>query len=119
MSRQAAELRALSDGDLQERLEETHRQLFTLRFQVATRQAANHRALRDARRRIGRIRTLQRERELSVEVSSTAAAPVAAAPVTDTPADEAKPKRTRAKAQADAPAKDATPKRTRAKKQEG
>ena len=115
MSRQAVELRALSDGDLQEHLEETHRQLFTLRFQVATRQAANHRALRDARRRIARIRTLQRERDLAVEVIDAEEAPVA-----DAPADEAKPKRTRAKkAETNATAEDAKPKRRRAKTQEG
>ncbi|HWO93894.1 MAG TPA: 50S ribosomal protein L29 [Dehalococcoidia bacterium] len=67
MTRKADELRSLSDEDLAKRLEESYRQLFTLRFQVATRQLGNHRALRDTRRRIARIKTLQRERELAAQ----------------------------------------------------
>jgi large subunit ribosomal protein L29 len=65
MNRAAAELRALSDADLDKQLEETERQLFTLRFQVVTRQTANHRALRETKRRIARLKTLRHERELA------------------------------------------------------
>ncbi len=64
-NRKADELRALSDEDLAKNLEEVHRQVFTLRLQVATRQASNHRALRWAKRRIIRIKTIQREREIA------------------------------------------------------
>ncbi len=62
MSSATSQLRALSDQDLADQLEDTHRQLFSLRVQVATRQTASHRALRATRRKIARIKTLQHER---------------------------------------------------------
>ncbi len=65
MSRQAAELRALNEADLAKEMEEAYRSLFTLRFQVATRQTGNHRTLRATRRKIARIKTLQQERQLA------------------------------------------------------
>lgn len=65
MNSKAEELRAMSDDALAKTLEETHRQIFSLRLQVATRQTANHRELRWAKRRVQRIRTIQRERELA------------------------------------------------------
>ena len=61
---QAEELRDLSDGDLLEDLDETYRQLFTARLQLSTRQLANTSLQRKVRRRIARIKTIQREREL-------------------------------------------------------
>ena len=64
MNHQAEELRALPDGDLAHQLEETHKELFTLRFRLATRQMANSSELRKVRRKIARIMTLVREREL-------------------------------------------------------
>jgi large subunit ribosomal protein L29 len=45
-------------------LEETYRQLFTLRLQVATRQLQNVKEIGKAKRKIARIKTLQRQREL-------------------------------------------------------
>ena len=62
---QITELRGLSDDDLAKELEEAHRQLFTGRLQLATRQQANTSLPRKVRRRIARIKTLQRERELA------------------------------------------------------
>lgn len=59
------ELRSLSDQDLARRLEETYRQLFTLRLKLSTRQHANHRELPKVRHQIARIKTFQRERELA------------------------------------------------------
>lgn len=64
MNSLAEELRALSDGDLGHQLEEAHKELFTLRFRLATRQMANTSELRKARRKVARIITLIREREL-------------------------------------------------------
>lgn len=58
------ELRALSDADLGKELEEAHRQLFTVRLQLSTRQLANTSQPRKIRRKIARIKTIQREREL-------------------------------------------------------
>ncbi len=65
MARQKAEeLRRLNDAQLDEQINEAYRALFTLRFQHASRQLQNYRELRNARRRIARLRTLKRERQL-------------------------------------------------------
>lgn len=65
MAEQKAEsLRRLDDAQLNEQINEAYRAMFTLRFQHASRQLVNYRELRNARRRIARLRTLKREREL-------------------------------------------------------
>jgi large subunit ribosomal protein L29 len=65
MARQKAEeLRRLDDVQLDEQINEAYRAMFTLRFQHASRQLQNYRELRNARRRIARLRTLKRERQL-------------------------------------------------------
>jgi large subunit ribosomal protein L29 len=65
MARQKAEeLRRLNDAQLDEQINEAYRALFTLRFQHASRQLQNYRELRNARRRIARLRTLKRESQL-------------------------------------------------------
>ena len=61
------DLRAMSDADLRNELEETLRALFNLRFQAATRQLADVSQVRGARRRVARIKTLLHERELLAE----------------------------------------------------
>ncbi len=58
------ELRELSDADLAKQLDDTYRQLFTTRLQLSTRQLANTSLQRKVRRRVARIKTVQREREL-------------------------------------------------------
>jgi large subunit ribosomal protein L29 len=58
-------LRALSDHDLAQNLEEAYRQLFSLNLKLSTRQVANHRELPRVRHQIARIKTVQRERELA------------------------------------------------------
>jgi len=63
-SQEMDELRHKSDEDLAKELEETHRQLFTVRLQVSTRQLANTSQPRRTRQRLARIKTIQREREL-------------------------------------------------------
>jgi large subunit ribosomal protein L29 len=65
------ELRNLSDDDLAKELEETHRQLFTTRLQVTTRQLANTSLPRKIRQRLARIKTIQRERELVAQQTGT------------------------------------------------
>ena len=45
-------------------LEDSYRQLFTLRLQVATRQLNNTSEIMRTRRKIAQIKTLQRQREL-------------------------------------------------------
>jgi large subunit ribosomal protein L29 len=50
-------------------LHELHEELFKLRFQFATRQLTNTARIRTVRRDIARLRTLQRQRELTVASS--------------------------------------------------
>jgi large subunit ribosomal protein L29 len=61
----AEDLRVLSDDELAKQVEEAHRELFNLRFRLATKQLANHREVRSVRKRIARLKTIMRERELS------------------------------------------------------
>ena len=62
---QAEEIYAMTPEQLQQALEDAHRQLFTLRFQHATRQLANTSELQRVRRQIARLKTIQRQRELA------------------------------------------------------
>ena len=62
----ASEIRALSNEELSTRLTEAHEELFNLRFRLATRQLGNHREIPRVKRRIARIETILRERELGV-----------------------------------------------------
>ena len=64
MNQKAEELRALDDGELLRALDETHHELFNLRFGLATRQQANTAELAKVRRKIARVLTIAREREL-------------------------------------------------------
>lgn len=64
MNRKTSELRDLSDVELANKLNETHRELFNLRFQHVTRQLANYKRLEEVRHDIARIKTILREREL-------------------------------------------------------
>jgi large subunit ribosomal protein L29 len=67
------ELRSHSDEDLAKELEEAYRQLFTVRLQLSTRQLSNTAEARKVRRRIGRIKTIQREREFVASYEAAAA----------------------------------------------
>jgi large subunit ribosomal protein L29 len=58
------ELLEMSDEDLAQELDEVHRQLFTARLQVSTRQLANTSLPRKLRRRIAQIKTIQQQRTL-------------------------------------------------------
>ncbi|MBW3606210.1 MAG: 50S ribosomal protein L29 [Actinobacteria bacterium] len=59
------ELRELSDVELIEQHDELKQELFNLRFQLATGQLGNPTLLKQARRDIARVLTVQRERELA------------------------------------------------------
>lgn len=60
------EVRSLGDGELLKRLGEARQEFFNLRLRVATRQLANHRELPKVRKRIARIETVIRQRELGI-----------------------------------------------------
>jgi len=59
-----SEIRALNNEELSKKLEEAHEELFNLRFRLATRQLGNHREIPRVKKRIARIKTILREREL-------------------------------------------------------
>ena len=60
------EYRDLDTGELNRQLEETHQELFNLRFRLATKQLVNHREVRRVKKKIARLKTLIRERELDI-----------------------------------------------------
>jgi len=60
------EIRALSPEQLAKQLEEAHQELFNLRFRGATRQLVNHREIPRVKRKIARLKTIMRERELGI-----------------------------------------------------
>ena len=59
-----AEMRLLGDHELVERLGEARRELFNLRFQMATGQLDNSARLGLVRKDIARLSTFMREREI-------------------------------------------------------
>lgn len=60
----AEEFRRLDEARLDHEINEAYRALFTLRFQHASRQLENYRELRNAKRKIARLRTVKRERQI-------------------------------------------------------
>lgn len=63
-----SELRSKTDAELLNQLDDAYQELFNLRFQRATGKLTNTARMREVRRQIARIKTLQRERELAGEV---------------------------------------------------
>ena len=59
------DIRALGDSELDEELEETLRSLMNLRFRAATMQLADVTEIKRSRRRVAKIKTVIRERELA------------------------------------------------------
>ena len=59
----ARDLRDMTDEELEEKMGETRRELFNLRFQSATGALENSARLRSAKREIARILTVKNERE--------------------------------------------------------
>ncbi|HPU01508.1 MAG: 50S ribosomal protein L29 [Firmicutes bacterium] len=59
------EIRELNDEELAEKLKELKEELFNLRFQAATGQLENVMRIKEVRRSIARVKTVQRERALS------------------------------------------------------
>ncbi|HEX7820008.1 MAG TPA: 50S ribosomal protein L29 [Sphingobium sp.] len=63
----AADFRAKSDDELANQLGELKREQFNLRFQAATNQLEKASRVREVRRDIARIKTLQGERALAAK----------------------------------------------------
>jgi len=68
-----ADLKASTDDQLSERLGELKREQFNLRFQSATNQLEKPSRIREVRRTIARIRTLQTERAHAQNANNTPA----------------------------------------------
>jgi large subunit ribosomal protein L29 len=66
----ASELREMSDDQLTHELRETRQELFRLRFQSATERLDAPSNLARLRKRIARILTIQRERDLGAGIPS-------------------------------------------------
>ncbi|MAE10449.1 MAG: 50S ribosomal protein L29 [Dehalococcoidales bacterium] len=62
----AREIRDLNAEDVAKQLEEARKELFELRFRMATRQLVNHREIRAVKKTIARLMTIMKERELGI-----------------------------------------------------
>ena len=60
-----SQLRTLSTGELQSRIEDTREELFKLRFQNKSAEVADTSRIREARRDLARLLTILRESELN------------------------------------------------------
>jgi large subunit ribosomal protein L29 len=60
------EFRDLNTDELTKQVEETHQELFNLRFRLTTKQLVNHRELRRVKKKIARLKTLIAEKELGI-----------------------------------------------------
>ena len=60
----STDIRELSAAELDTKLADLKEELFNLRFQMATGQCENPMKIRDVKKSIARIKTIQREREL-------------------------------------------------------
>ncbi len=59
------EIRGLNSEGLVIQLEEAHKELFNLRFRLTTKQLVNHREIPRVKKKIARLKTVMRERELN------------------------------------------------------
>jgi large subunit ribosomal protein L29 len=71
---QFVELAAFEGVRLSRELDETYKQLFVLRKNAATRQLQNVKEIGKVRRKVARIKTLQRQRELGLAAGPAAPA---------------------------------------------
>ena len=66
MASKVKETRSATPEELKKQLEESHQELFNLRFRISTKQLANHRELRRVKRKIARLNTIITEKELGI-----------------------------------------------------
>ncbi|MBA3307135.1 MAG: 50S ribosomal protein L29 [Chloroflexi bacterium] len=70
--------RALNDAELEDELSVARRQLYDLRFQLATRQLTDHSQISRTRRSIARLLTVQTERARAAPTTAANVAPAGA-----------------------------------------
>jgi large subunit ribosomal protein L29 len=68
------EVSAMATSELQNKLDESYKEIFNLRFQTAQGQLKDTNAIGRVRLNIARIKTVLRQRELAAEVQAKAAA---------------------------------------------
>ncbi|MEW6173235.1 MAG: 50S ribosomal protein L29 [Bacillota bacterium] len=61
------EIRDMTDEELVRKISDSKDELFRLRFQLATGQLDNMMKIKEVRRRIARLKTILREREIGLE----------------------------------------------------
>ena len=61
------ELREMTDAELNKKLSDSKDELFKVRFQMATGQLDNPMKLQEVRKKIARVKTIMRERELGIK----------------------------------------------------
>ena len=59
------DLRALTEAELNQKLQEAYQELFNLRFRHATKQVEDSSRIRVVKRDVARIQTVMRERQLA------------------------------------------------------
>ena len=60
------EIRAMKNEELVKQLDDSYQELFNVRLRIATRQLANNREIPKIEKKIARIKTILRERELGI-----------------------------------------------------
>jgi large subunit ribosomal protein L29 len=65
------EIRDMTDDEIRDRIEQLQEERFRLRFRSATQQLENPMLLRNLRHDISRLKTVQRERELQNQGSTS------------------------------------------------
>ena len=63
----AKDIRDMSAGELNQKLASLKEELFNLRFQLATGQLENPMRIKEVKKTIARIKTIQREQELQAQ----------------------------------------------------
>lgn len=61
------DIRDMSNGELNQKLASLKEELFNLRFQLATGQLENPMRIKEVKKTIARIKTIQREQELKTQ----------------------------------------------------
>jgi large subunit ribosomal protein L29 len=69
----AETIRELTDEEIREEIRQAEEELFRLRFRKAYQELESSAVLRERRRDLARLKTIQRERELAASESSFAA----------------------------------------------
>ncbi len=69
-----SELREMTEAELQQKEREFKRELFNFRFQVSTGQQTNTAGLTAAKRKVARVKTVLRERQLRQKTETEAKA---------------------------------------------